>query len=142
MKLMAIAVSGLGVAAALGGALAAGRPVYINPPAPITQRADDMAASPVALDAVRLADAFDHTLLPAPAPPPPPPPDPAAALRTWRYVGAASSDGRLRALFDRGGAIAALSPGEMLEGRALLRADAMGAVFLVEGAEFTLMLSP
>jgi hypothetical protein len=103
--------------------------------------ADAASAETRDADLTRLAQVFDHANLPAPEPLVVPPPDPAAVLKRHRYLGSAAAEERQRALFELGGAVRVLAPGEALEGFSLTRIDRDGAVFVKDGVEVALPLS-
>jgi len=129
-------------AATAGGALALSPPPRWDVPPFASDDAHHSAeADSGAADLTRLARLFDLANLPPPAPPIVPPPDPAAALKRYHYLGNAAAGDRQRALFEVGGSVRVLAPGEALEGFSLTRIDHDSAIFVKDEVEVALPLS-
>jgi hypothetical protein len=94
-----------------------------------------------AFDASTYAARFDLSALPAPIPPEPPPPDPAQRLKEFRYLGMASSEDRIRAMFADASGTITLKPGDELGGFRLVEIAAARALFVREGLEFELVVN-
>jgi hypothetical protein len=117
------------------------------PAAPQTTAEPRLATDPAPAidtrtDLVRLTAMFDHSDLPAAPPPVMPPPDPAAELRRFRFAGAAIGGERRAALFEANGDVRTLGAGEALAGFVLNRIESNEAVFVKDGLEVVLPLTP
>ena len=85
---------------------------------------------------------FDLSNLPAPRQPEAPPPDPAERLRTYKFLGMASSGELVRAMFADPSGPLTLAPGDELAGFILERAEPHRAVFSKDGLEVELLVNP